>query len=191
MNDQQLMMGEFTWTGGMSSQLPKAFSTSKTSRPGPRRAATAAKPSKSWESLRKSTVMPTGGNACYRRHEGTLGVRNLRPRSLEQGIRTTRRHWVARRVPDDQVFVGANRARIGVVDFADTENFMFSTDITKLPEQMGWWKPGTPFHYADIFNPILTGTPTTRPGENGEPSISRPLPRSSTSSANTIIIPSR
>ena len=66
-------------------------------------------------------------------------------------------HWAARRVPDDQVFVGANRSRIGVIDFNDTDNYMWSTDITALPLQMGWWSDGESFNYTDIFNPTPYG----------------------------------
>ncbi len=62
-------------------------------------------------------------------------------------------HWVARRLGDDQVFVGANRSRVGVIDFDDTENFMWSTDITVLPEALGWWKQGEPFNYSRLFDP--------------------------------------
>lgn len=68
-------------------------------------------------------------------------------------------HWAARRVPDDQVFVGANRSRLGVIDFNDTENFMWSTDITALPEQLGWWKQGEDFNFSLIFNPTPYGYP--------------------------------
>ncbi len=62
-------------------------------------------------------------------------------------------HWAARRLPDDQVFVGANRSRMGVIDFDDPDNFMWSTDITALPEQLGWWKEGEEFNYSKLFNP--------------------------------------
>lgn len=62
-------------------------------------------------------------------------------------------HWAARRVPDDRVFVGANRSRIGVIDFDDPDNFMWSTDITALPEQLGWWKEGEDFNFTKLFNP--------------------------------------
>lgn len=57
------------------------------------------------------------------------------------------------------MFVGANRARIGVVDFNDTENFMWSTDLTVLPQQMGWWSEGEDFNFEKIFNPDPYGYP--------------------------------
>ena len=68
-------------------------------------------------------------------------------------------HWAARRVPDDQIWSGANRSRLGVIDFNDTENYMWSTDITALPEQMGWWSEGEDFNYTDLFNPTPYGYP--------------------------------
>ena len=62
-------------------------------------------------------------------------------------------HWAARRVPDDQVYTGANRSRLGVIDFNDPDNYMWSTDITALPEQLGWWSEGEDFNFTQIFNP--------------------------------------
>ena len=61
-------------------------------------------------------------------------------------------HWAARRVPDDKVFVGANRSRLGVIDFDDPDTLV-STDITKWPEQLGLWKEGEEFNFTNIFNP--------------------------------------
>lgn len=68
-------------------------------------------------------------------------------------------HWAARRVPDDQVFVGANRSRLGVIDFNDPDNYMWSTDITAFPAAMGWWTEGEDFNYTDLFNPTPYGYP--------------------------------
>lgn len=62
-------------------------------------------------------------------------------------------HWAARRIPDDQFFIAANRSRIGVIDFNDPENYMWSTDLTKMPLEMGWWTEGTEFNYSEIFHP--------------------------------------
>ena len=63
-------------------------------------------------------------------------------------------HWVARRLADDEVYGGANNSTIGVIDFNDTENFMWSTDITKYPEQLGYWKEGEPFNWTRIFDMV-------------------------------------
>ena len=61
-------------------------------------------------------------------------------------------HWAARRVPDDQVFVGANRSRLGVIDFNDP-NTLVSTALTVWPSELGLWKEGEEFNFTNIFNP--------------------------------------
>jgi dipeptidase len=61
-------------------------------------------------------------------------------------------HWAARRVPDDKVFVGANRSRLGVLDFNDPDT-LISTDITVWPSELGLWKEGEEFNFTNIFNP--------------------------------------
>lgn len=47
--------------------------------------------------------------------------------------------WVAERVPDNAMGMRANTYRIGVVDFEDTEKFMFSPDLVKYAEEKGWY----------------------------------------------------
>ena len=59
-------------------------------------------------------------------------------------------HWAARRVPDDQVFVGANRSRLGVIDFNDP-NTLVSTNITVWPSELGLWSEGEEFNFTNIF----------------------------------------
>ncbi len=66
--------------------------------------------------------------------------------------------WAARRVPDDHVVVCANRSRIGVIDFNDKENFMFSNNVTDLAKEMGWWTPGTEFNFSKAYNPDPYGS---------------------------------
>lgn len=61
-------------------------------------------------------------------------------------------HWAARRLPDDEIHAGANRSILREIDFNDTENFMWSTDITKYPSELGFWKEGEPFNYSIIFD---------------------------------------
>ncbi len=74
-----------------------------------------------------------------------------------QGCDAPGAHWAARRVPDDQVYAGANRSRLGVIDFNDPDNYMWSTDITVFAEEMGWWSEGEDFNYTDLFNPTPYG----------------------------------
>lgn len=47
--------------------------------------------------------------------------------------------WVAQRIPDDHVGVSANIPRIGVVDFNDPDNFMYSKDLKERSKAIGHW----------------------------------------------------
>ena len=51
------------------------------------------------------------------------------------------KHWVARRVPDDQVSVLANTYNIHEVDLGDTVNFMGSADLVDYAQRRGWYDP--------------------------------------------------
>jgi len=61
--------------------------------------------------------------------------------------------WVAQRMPDDQVGVYANRARIAEIDVNDTENFMVSTNFFDLAIESGWYDPnsGEEFIVRNIY----------------------------------------
>ncbi|MEM4724722.1 MAG: C69 family dipeptidase [Candidatus Hadarchaeum sp.] len=63
--------------------------------------------------------------------------------------------WVAQRVPDDEVFVSANRSRIGEIDLSRPDWFMASSNIYSLAQEMGWWDPnsGVPFRVYEIYGP--------------------------------------
>jgi dipeptidase len=51
------------------------------------------------------------------------------------------KHWLAQRVPDDQVAVIANCYTIGRIDLADKKNFLGSADIASYAQQRGWYNP--------------------------------------------------
>jgi dipeptidase len=59
--------------------------------------------------------------------------------------------WCAQRIPDGEIGCSANRSRIGAVDLADTEHFMASPNIFSLAEELGLWKPGTPFLWHEAY----------------------------------------
>lgn len=61
--------------------------------------------------------------------------------------------WVARRIPDGQVGVSANRSRIGAINVDDKENFMASPNIHSLAIQNGWWDPksGKEFKVYEVY----------------------------------------
>jgi len=51
------------------------------------------------------------------------------------------KRWVARRVPDDEVAVIANRYTITHVDLGDSHNFQGSPDIVEYAAHRGWYDP--------------------------------------------------
>lgn len=51
------------------------------------------------------------------------------------------RHWIAQRVPDDQVMTIPNYYCIGEIDLSDTANFMGSPDIIEYAIERGWYNP--------------------------------------------------
>ena len=62
--------------------------------------------------------------------------------------------WVAQRVPDDEVSVFPNGLMIGEIDFDDHENFMYSSNVKKVAEEMGWWDPDSdkPFNFMEAYS---------------------------------------
>jgi dipeptidase len=51
------------------------------------------------------------------------------------------KHWIARRVPDHEVAVIANRYTITGIDLNDADNFLGSPDIVAYAVQRGWYDP--------------------------------------------------
>ncbi len=162
MNEKQLMMGEFTWSGREELYNPNGMLViANLEELGLARAATAREAIEIMGAMAEEYGYNDGGETLVIGDTEELWVFEVcgggglwTPDSGAPGA-----HWVAQRVPDDEVFVGANRARVGVVDFEDTENFMWSTDLTELPKAMEWWEEGEPFNFAEIFNPEPYGAP--------------------------------
>ncbi len=162
MNEKGVVMGEFTWSGRDEVASPKGmFYIANLEQLGLARAATAKEAVKVMGKMAEKygycdggeTLIVGDGNEAWV-FEVCGGGLLWTPESGKPGA-----HWVATRIPDDGFFVGANRARTQVVDFNDKENVMTSTDLTALPEEMGWWKKGTPFNFEKIFNPEPYGYP--------------------------------
>ena len=162
MNDKQVMMGEHTWSGRSEVSCPNGMLyIANLEQLGLQRASTAREAVEVMGALAEKYGYGDGGEALVVGDTKEIWIFEVcgggplwTPESGLPGA-----HWAAQRLPDDEVFVGANRARIGEINFEDTENFMWSTDITVLPEQMGWWKQGEAFNFAQIFNPEPYGAP--------------------------------
>jgi len=69
------------------------------------------------------------------------------------------RHWVAQRVPDDEVAAIPNYYTIHQVDLSDTDNFLGSPDLIEHAIDKGWYDPETgPFDFAKVYNTESTQT---------------------------------
>jgi dipeptidase len=61
--------------------------------------------------------------------------------------------WVAARVPDDKVFVSANRARIGELDLKKPDWYMASPNVYDLAKDMGFWDGKATFRFWEVYAP--------------------------------------
>lgn len=59
--------------------------------------------------------------------------------------------WVAQRIPDGEVAVNANRCIIGEIDLNNSDFFMASPNIYSTAEKLGFWKPGEPFIWYEVY----------------------------------------
>lgn len=61
--------------------------------------------------------------------------------------------WAAVRIPDDEVAVSANAPRIRRLNLKDPDNFMASSNVLTLAQEMGWWDPesGEPFEFCTAY----------------------------------------
>ena len=60
--------------------------------------------------------------------------------------------WAAQRIPDDHVGVSANMPRIGKIDFADSKNFMFSSDLRERSKKLGLWDGKEPYIFWRVVS---------------------------------------
>jgi len=72
--------------------------------------------------------------------------------------------WAAVRIPEDHVFVAANRARIGEINLADKANILAAPKIVSFAVEQGWFDPkaGTPFKVNKIYAPDVPVTSSRR-----------------------------
>lgn len=162
MNEKGLVMSEFTWMGREELFNPNGlFVIANLQMLGLQRAATAREAVEVMGALAEEFGYNDGGECLLVADKNEIWIFEVCGGGMlwDKDSDAPGAHWAARRVPDDQVFAGANRSRLGVLDFDDTENYMWSTDITVLAEEMGWWQEGEEFNFTDIFNPNPYGYP--------------------------------
>ena len=72
------------------------------------------------------------------------------------------KHWLARRVPDNEVAMVANTYTIRNVDLKDERNFLASKDIVEYAKSRGWYDPAADgsFDFAAVYaNPKAASHP--------------------------------
>ncbi|MGD9211321.1 MAG: C69 family dipeptidase, partial [Desulfobacteraceae bacterium] len=58
--------------------------------------------------------------------------------------------WVAQKVKDDEASMRANAYAIGVVDFNDTDSFLYSEDLVDYAVYRGWYSQGE-FNFTEVY----------------------------------------
>ncbi len=63
------------------------------------------------------------------------------------------KHWVARRVPDDQVAIIPNYYTIDTINWNDTINYLYAKDLKSYAIRRGWYHPETdgPFSFKKAY----------------------------------------
>ncbi len=65
--------------------------------------------------------------------------------------------WAARRIPEGEIGVSANRSRITTLDLDDKDHYMASENVFTVAEEMGWWDPESGGEF--IFNKAYANPP--------------------------------
>jgi len=60
--------------------------------------------------------------------------------------------WAAQRVPDNHVAVIANMFVIREIDFDDSDNFMYSSNVKTIAKERGWWTDAEPLDFTWIYS---------------------------------------
>eukprot|EP00126_Sphaerothecum_destruens_P005198 Sdes_comp18633_c0_seq1m8825 len=69
--------------------------------------------------------------------------------------------WVARRVPEDSIVAIGNFFTIGELFLEDTDNYLASSNVFQVAEDLGFWKKGDRFHFGEVYggpNKMVTYT---------------------------------
>ncbi len=155
MNEKQIIIGEYTWTGRPELPSPEGiFYIENLEAIALARCATARDTVRLMGEFAEKYGYADGGETLVVGDPREAWVFEIigAGKDWHPGCGRPGAHWAARRIPDDGFFVGANRSRLGVLDF-DDENTIAGTSLTDLPQEMGWWTPDEPFNFSQIFNP--------------------------------------
>lgn len=156
MNERQVIIGEFTWTGRPELASPQGiFYIENLEALALARCATARDAVRLMGQFAEQYGYADGGETLVVGDPNEAWVFEIvgAGTDWEPGCGRPGAHWAARRIPDDGFFVGANRSRLGVIELAESDALMLGSELTAYPEKQGWWKRGEPFDFSGIFNP--------------------------------------
>ncbi|MFC1554610.1 dipeptidase [candidate division KSB1 bacterium] len=66
--------------------------------------------------------------------------------------------WAARRIPEGEIGVSANRSRITTLDIENPDYYMASKNVYTLAEEMGWWESDSGEEF--VFNKAYANPPS-------------------------------
>lgn len=161
MNEHQVMIGEHTFSGERALRNPDGgmFYIEELEAIGLQRGTTAREVIQIMGDLAEKYGYADGGEAltvCDGNEGWVFEIVGAGP-LWRQGDNDPGAVWVARRVPDNGVYVGANRAQIGEIDLSDPDNYMAGRGIYSVGEKLGLWDPnaGKTFRFWEVYAPKL------------------------------------
>jgi dipeptidase len=157
MNENQVMMGEHTFSGRREFRNPDGglFYIEELQAVALQRSTTAREAVQIMGDLAEMYGYADGGEAisvCDGDEAWLFEIVGAGP-LWRQGDEGPGAAWVAQRIPDDSVYVGANRSLIGEIVLDDPDNFMIGTDIYSIGEKLGFWDAdaGNTFYYWEVY----------------------------------------
>ena len=160
MNEKSVVIGEHTWGGRDESECPTAMMMiEQLEALGLQRGATARETVQIMGALAEKYGYADGGEALGVADKNEVWLFEITGPGPLWNTKSGKPGavWAAVRIPDDKYAMGANRSRIGEIDFNDKANFMYSSNIKDVAKDMGWWKEGEKFVFHEIYDPEVEG----------------------------------
>lgn len=149
MNEYQLAMGETTYSGRSEMQNSKGmFMIEELQRVALQRCKTAREAIRLMGELIEKYGYGDSGECLTIADPNEVWIFEVQGEGPDKigGV------WAAQRIPDDHVAVSANISRIGVIDFKDKDNFMYSDNVRSVAKAMGFWDGKSKFSFWKAYS---------------------------------------
>lgn len=161
LNETGLTIGEHTWVGREEIISPKGlFYIANLQILGLQRSRTAKECIQVMTSLAEEWGYRDVGECLIVGDEQEVWVLEIcgAGKDWEKGCGRPGAYWIARRLPDDCFFVGANRSRMGEIDFTVSEDTqLVGKGLREFAASLNLWHQGEPFNFSKIFDPHKEG----------------------------------